>query len=69
MFGSIHHGSKKHGINDVVIISHGVTIRAFVMMWLKLSPEWFEDEPNPKNCGVRFIDGQNDRNYIFEGYQ
>jgi 2,3-bisphosphoglycerate-dependent phosphoglycerate mutase len=46
-FASFHHDAKKQQIHDLIIVSHGVTLRAFVMMWLKLTPEWFEKEYNP----------------------
>ena len=55
-FGTIHRDAKRHGINTVVIVSHGVTIRAFMTMWLHLSPEWFEVEPNPRNTSIRLIE-------------
>lgn len=42
-------------IHTIIVVSHGVTIRAIVMRWLHLPFEWFEKEPNPKNCSVRVI--------------
>ena len=56
------------GIHDIVVICHGVTLRAFVMMWCHLSPEWFEAEPNPGNCAVRLIEGGRDHGYLFAGF-
>ncbi|MBL0216079.1 MAG: histidine phosphatase family protein, partial [Myxococcales bacterium] len=47
---------------------HGVTLRAFVMMWCHFSPEWFEAETNPHNCAVRLIDLGVDRGYLFDGF-
>ena len=44
------------------------TLRAFVMMWCHLSPEWFEAEPNPNNAAIRLIDEGTDRGYVFEGF-
>jgi broad specificity phosphatase PhoE len=67
-FGTFHRDFEDHGIRDLVVICHGVTLRAFVMMWCHLSPEWFEQEPNPKNCAVRFLDHGVDRGYIFDGF-
>ncbi|MCX5746363.1 MAG: histidine phosphatase family protein [Proteobacteria bacterium] len=67
-FGTFHRDEEEHGIHDVVVICHGVTLRAFVMMWCHLSPEWFEAEPNPHNCAVRLIEGGKDRGYLFEGF-
>jgi len=66
-FGSFHRDAQVHGIHDLIVICHGVTLRAFVMMWCHLSPEWFEAEPNPHNCAVRLID-HGDRGYLFAGF-
>jgi 2,3-bisphosphoglycerate-dependent phosphoglycerate mutase len=67
-FGTFHRDLAKHGIDCLVIICHGVTLRAFVMMWLHLSPEWFEAEPNPPNASIRLLDHGEDRGYIFGGF-
>lgn len=67
-FGTFHRDATEHGIQELVVICHGVTLRAFVMMWCHLSPEWFEAEPNPTNCAIRVIDGRDDRGYVFPGF-
>lgn len=67
-FGTFQRDAVQHGIRDIVVICHGVTLRAFVMMWCHLSPEWFEGEPNPANCAVRLIDHGVDRGYLFAGF-
>lgn len=67
-FGTFHRDRAEHGIETVVVICHGVTLRAFVMMWCHLSPEWFEAERNPSNCAVRVIEGGSDRGYVFDGF-
>jgi broad specificity phosphatase PhoE len=67
-FGTFHRDAEKHGIRNLIIVAHGVTIRAFVMMWCHKTPEWFEDEPNPNNCSVREIVDNEDRGYIFPGF-
>ena len=67
-FGTFQRDAQKYGIEDLIIICHGVTLRAFVMMWLNLSPEWFDDEPNPKNCAIRLLEDARDRGYIFPGF-
>ena len=36
----------------VVVVSHGLTIRCFVMRFLHLSVEQFEDLANPGNAAV-----------------
>jgi broad specificity phosphatase PhoE len=67
-FGTFHRDAIEHGIHELVVICHGVTLRAFVMMWCHLSPEWFEAERNPANCAIRVIDGGIDRGYLFPGF-
>ena len=35
-FGTFHRDADNHGIEDIIVICHGVTLRAFVMMlWLQ----------------------------------
>jgi 2,3-bisphosphoglycerate-dependent phosphoglycerate mutase len=68
-FGTFHRDMQEHGIREIVVICHGVTLRAFVMMWCHLSPEWFEAEANPANCAVRVIDGGIDKGYLFDGFR
>jgi 2,3-bisphosphoglycerate-dependent phosphoglycerate mutase len=67
-FGTFHRDALEHGIHEIVVVCHGVTLRAFVMMWSHLSPEWFEAEPNPANCAVRLIEGGKDGGYVFPGF-
>jgi 2,3-bisphosphoglycerate-dependent phosphoglycerate mutase len=67
-FGTFHRDAAVHGLGDLIVICHGVTLRAFVMMWCHLSPEWFEAEPNPDNCAIRLIDRGVDRGYLFPGF-
>ena len=67
-FGTFHRDAENHQIENLIVICHGVTLRAFVMMWCHQSPEWFEAEPNPKNCAIRLLDHGQDRGYIFSGF-
>jgi 2,3-bisphosphoglycerate-dependent phosphoglycerate mutase len=67
-FGTFHRDAEYHGIRDIVVICHGVTLRAFVMMWCHLPPEWFEAERNANNCAIRFIDSGVDKGYLFDGF-
>ena len=68
-FGTFQRDRVNHGISDLVVVCHGVTLRAFVMMWCHLSPEWFETESNPGNGAIRLIEGSIDRGYIFDGFK
>lgn len=64
-FGTFHRDAARHGINDLIIVAHGVVIRAFLMQWLHHPVEWFEQERNPQNCSVRLIGDGEDRGYMF----
>jgi len=64
VFGTWQRDLEKNGIQTVIVVSHGVTIRAIVMRWLHLPFEWFEKEPNPKNCSIRIIDCGKDLGYL-----
>lgn len=62
--------SKDMAGRDLIVVCHGVVIRAFIMRWCHKTPEWFEEEPNPKNCSVRLIDYKGeDAGYVYEGEQ
>lgn len=77
VFGAINRDKNKHNINTIIVICHGITMRAFIQEWLHLSPEWFDAEPNPDNCWIRLLsneprdlksnDSWNDLGYIFTG--
>jgi broad specificity phosphatase PhoE len=67
-FGTFQRDAAEDGVSDLVVICHGVTLRAFVMMWCHLSPEWFEAERNPFNAAVRLLDPTGDRGYLFDGF-
>ena len=63
-FGTFHRDKEKHNIDTLIVVCHGITLRAFVMQWLHLTPEWFDEEPNPGNCDIRLINDGKDEGYI-----
>ena len=67
--GTLARDRDKHGIANSIVVCHGVTLRAFVMQRLHHSPEWFEKEPNPKNCAIRFLQDHSDDGYVFAGFE
>lgn len=67
-FGTFLRDQQRHNIDTIVVVSHGATIRAFIMQWLHLPYEWFEKEPNPNNCSIRLIEDHEDKGYIFNGF-
>lgn len=66
-FGTMMRDYDRHHIENIIIVSHGVTNRAFTMQWLHKPFEWFEKEPNPKNCSIRLIEGDKDYGYVHSG--
>jgi len=55
-------------IRHVIIASHGLTVRAYEMGWMRYAPEWLDSEKNPGNCWVRHIHGLRGVGYRDEGY-
>jgi len=64
VFGTWHRDAQRHNIDTLVVVCHGVTLRAIVMQWLHLTPEWFEAEKNPANCAIRHIHDKEDFGYL-----
>lgn len=47
---------------NVIVVSHGMKIRCFIMRWFHCSPEEFESWANPKNCHYLLLElGGNDK--------
>lgn len=47
------------------ILPTRVTLRAFLMQWLHLSPKWFDAQPNPGNCDIYRIDPIRRNGYVY----
>eukprot|EP00397_Hematodinium_sp_SG-2012_P051781 GEMP01060886.1.p1 GENE.GEMP01060886.1~~GEMP01060886.1.p1 ORF type:complete len:430 (+),score=62.51 GEMP01060886.1:25-1314(+) len=47
--------AKRAPIRTVIIVSHGVTIRAFTLMWCQYPPEYIDVAPNPPNCSIGLL--------------
>src|SRR5205085_8494286 len=43
---------QRKGVERVLIVSHGLTLRCFLMRYLHLSVEQFEGLANPSNCDI-----------------
>ncbi|KAF7817878.1 phosphoglycerate mutase-like protein AT74 [Senna tora] len=48
------HLDSCHDLN-LIIVSHGLTSRVFLMKWFKWTVEQFERLNNPENCGIRVM--------------
>lgn len=52
-FGTLHRDFEKDWFpENVAIITHGMTIRLFLMRWFHWTVEEFEKYANPKNCEI-----------------
>lgn len=63
-FETFHRDSDRHGVENLIIVCHGVVIRAFVMAWCCKSIDWMGKEPNSENCAIRLISGGKDKGYL-----
>jgi 2,3-bisphosphoglycerate-dependent phosphoglycerate mutase len=68
MFGTFHRDAERHDIHDIIVVSHGVTIRAFVYAWVGYDWEWFEKQNNPRNCSIWLLETDEDRGIVFAGW-
>lgn len=58
--------SRPDPIQNFIIVSHGVTIRAFLMQWLHHEFEWYGRQKNPDNCSVNLISSKGSTPYEHE---
>lgn len=52
--------------SNVVIITHGMTMRLFLMRFFHASVEEFETWSNPKNCSYVLLEQQGNKKYILK---
>jgi broad specificity phosphatase PhoE len=63
-FDTLHRDFKKINFpENVLIVSHGLTMRLFLMRWFHWSVEEFESLHNPKNCQIIIMEKQADDHY------
>ena len=61
---TMHRDFEKHNYpENVLIVSHGLTIRLFLMRWYHWRVEEFESLHNPKNCQIIIMEKQIDDHY------
>lgn len=66
--GTIQRDYDKYGIDTLFIFTHGTVLRCFLMRWFHYTPEWYQDEKNPKNCWIRYIDEDENKKTRDNGY-
>ncbi len=63
-FDTLHRDFEKTDFpENVLIVSHGLTMRLFLMRWFHWSVEEFESLHNPKNCQIVVMEKQADNRY------
>lgn len=71
VIGSMQRACEREGKDDILIVAHGVTTRAFAMRFLQLPDRAWEHFRNPGNCDIMAIELQEDGSYslskIYEG--
>jgi len=56
--------------SNLIIVTHGTTLRALIMALFHLPPEWYDEQGVPTNCAIRHIyrdknNKSHDKGYIF----
>lgn len=63
---------RDNPVQNFIIVSHGVTIRAFILQWMHHPFEWYGRQTNPDNCSVNLISSDGTEPYehrlIFSGF-
>lgn len=67
-FGTFHRDAEENNIENIIVVGHGTTNRAFTLMWFNYTYEWMHKEANPKNCSIRLFEEGKDKGYIFDGF-
>jgi broad specificity phosphatase PhoE len=63
-FGTLHRDFHKKGFpENCIIVSHGMTIRLFLMKWFHWTVEEFETLRNPHNCAIIVLQKNGDGKY------
>jgi broad specificity phosphatase PhoE len=64
-FGTLHRDFEKEDYpENVIIVTHGMTIRLFLMRWFHWSVEYFEKIKNPSNCDIFRLEKQENGKYV-----
>lgn len=51
--------------DNVIVVTHGMAMRLFLMRWFHYSVEKFESIKNPKNCGYYLIEKESDGDHYW----
>lgn len=56
---------RDRGIEDIFIVTHGMTLRALAMEFLKIDPAQYRHFSNPENASIYLIEGDRKNGYSF----
>ena len=64
-FGTLHRDFEKENFpENAIIVTHGMTIRLFLMRWFHWTVEEFEEYANPANCQIVVLEKTSSMKYI-----
>lgn len=64
-FATFRENAETENVKNLIVVTHGVAMRAFVMGWRNKPYEWFESEKNPGNCDIyRLCRNPKDDGYV-----
>jgi broad specificity phosphatase PhoE len=63
-FGTLHRDFEKQDYpENAILVSHGMTVRIFLMRWFHWTVEQFEEYANPKNCEIIILEIDENQKY------
>lgn len=63
-FGTLHRDFEKEIFpQNAIMVTHGMTLRLFLMRWFHWTVEQFEEIANPKNCQIVILEKNEDGKY------
>jgi broad specificity phosphatase PhoE len=66
-FGTLFRDFEKRNFpENAVIITHGMTIRLFIMKWFHMSVEDYEKFANPENCQLIVLERESNGKYLLK---
>lgn len=62
--GTVHRYFQKENFpKNVVLVTHGMTFRLFLMRWFHWTVEQFEEMENPRNCEIAILEKNENEKY------
>jgi len=65
LIGPLMADRAQHGVEDAVLVTHGVSLRVFAMAFLQIDPVRYTDFKLPENGSIYLIEGDHDTGWQF----